>query len=356
MVLAYVSGHGFGHAVRTAVVLRCLRARLPRLPIEVVSNAPRWLFPADAGYHPLLTDIGLVQRDGLEHDEQATLSVLDRFLSALPALADAEAARVRVARPRLVLGDVPALAFEVAARLGVPGVALGNFSWDDVYTPFVPALPGYAPLVAQLRASYARAELLLRLPFHLDMSAFPRRVEIPLVARQPGRSRPEARRAAGIPADATAVLLAFGGFDVASLDLTALQRLPDFLFVRPIEAPRGWRASNVLEVPSHGGLPFPDLLVACDAVVTKPGYGMLADLFACRVPALFAERPRFAEYPILAAALQQHGRALPIARDALERGELQASLERLLALDTPWSDLPLDGGERAAETLAPLLA
>jgi L-arabinokinase len=355
MLVAYVSGHGFGHAVRTAVVLRRLRDLRPDPAIEVVTNAPAWLFPPDTGHRPLRTDVGLVQRDGLEHDEDATLAALTPFLEGLPRLADEEAGRLRHRGVRLVLGDIPALAFDVADRLGVPAVALGNFSWDDVYAPLLGRWPGFAPVVERLRASYARAHLLLRLPFHLEMSAFPRRRELPLVARRPTRDQAEARRLTGIPPGATAVLLAFGGFELASPRADALRELEDFLFLRPVPAPRGRLAANLIELPDHGLLPFPDLLAACDAVITKPGYGMVADLLACRVPALYAERPRFAEYPVLAAAMERHGRALPIAREDLERGLVRPSLERLLALRTPWADLPLDGGERAAEALAELL-
>src|SRR5439155_7632118 len=163
--------------------------------------------------------------------------------------------------------------------------------------------------------------------------------------------RREARGRLGLPDSATAVLLAFGGFDLPGLHLAALAALSEYLFVRPLAEPRGRVPPNLLEVPSHGLLPFPDLLAACDAVVTKPGYGMVADLFAARVPALYAERPRFAEYPVLAAALERDARALPIPRADLEAGRLRPYLERLLALDRPWGDLPLDGAERAAARL-----
>src|SRR5439155_16785177 len=149
-----------------------------------------------------------------------------------------------------------------------------------------------------------------------------------------------------------AVLLAFGGFDLPSLDLAALGALAEYLFVRPVADPRGPVLPNLLEVPNDGLLPFPDLLAACDAVVTKLGYGMVADLLATRVPALYAERPRFAEFPVLAAGLARHARALPIPRADLDAGRLRPYLQRLLALESPRDDVALDGAERAAARLA----
>jgi hypothetical protein len=355
MLAVYVSGHGFGHAVRVAVVLRALLALRPDLRVEVNTTAPAWLFPAEVAYRPLRTDVGLVQRDGLEHDEAATIPLVAALLDALPALADAEAARLHAGGTRLVLGDIPALAFEVAARLGVPGIAMGNFGWDDIYAPYVDTWPAFGPLVERLRASYARTDLLLRLPFHLPMPAFGRREELPVVARCPTLSRAAARAALDVPADATLVLLAFGGFDVPSLALERLAALPGYRFVRPVPRPRGRVLPNLLEVPDHGLIAFLDMLVAADAVVTKPGYGMVADLLATRVPALFAPRPRFAEYPILRDALLTHARALEIPRADLEAAAFGPYLERLLALDHPWSDLSLDGADVAARRLAALL-
>jgi hypothetical protein len=355
MLVVYVSGHGFGHSVRTAVVLRDLQALRPTLPVEVVTDAPRWLFAEGVGYRRMQTDVGLVQRDGLEHDEGATLAAVGPFLAALDELSEAEASRLRGSGTRLVLGDIPALAFQVSARLGVPGVALGNFSWDEIYAPYVAQWPEFAAAIERLRAAYGQAEFLLRLPFHLPMAAFARREDVPLVARAPVRSRREVRRRLGIPPAATAVLLAFGGFDLPSLEVSSLAAQRGYFFVRPVGEPRGLVEPNVLEVAGHGMLPFPDILAACDAVVTKPGYGIVADVFACRVPVLYAERPRFVEYPLLAAALQRYGRAREVPRDDLEAGRLAPYLDRLLALDTRWADIPLNGGPAVAERLAELL-
>src|SRR5581483_11379125 len=70
----YVSAHGFGHAVRSGLVLAELRRRAPRLPIHVRAAAPAWLFPADVGYERVCTDLGIVQQDSVTEDLDATLA------------------------------------------------------------------------------------------------------------------------------------------------------------------------------------------------------------------------------------------------------------------------------------------
>ena len=125
-------------------------------------------------------------------------------------LIDAEVAAVAAHRPALVFADIPALAFEVADALGCPAsrwrISPGTGSTRITRE----VLPGFAPLVAALRAAYGRATLLLRLPLHGDLSAFPRIRDVPLVARR-AIGRAVRTRRLGLPRDQRLVLLSFGG-------------------------------------------------------------------------------------------------------------------------------------------------
>jgi len=123
-------------------VIRTLLDRLPDARSVVLTSVPEPVFHdylGPAGCLPRLTlvpyrpDVGLVQRDGLASDHPATLHAL------AAAWGDPERAEVALAealsahRPAVVIGDVPPVAFGVAARLGVPSVAVGNFDWAWIY-------------------------------------------------------------------------------------------------------------------------------------------------------------------------------------------------------------------------------
>ena len=86
-------------------------------------------------------------------------------------------------------------------------------------------------------------------------------------------------------------------------------------------------------------------------VVTKPGYGIVADLIANRVPALYVSRGGFLEEPVLVEALETEARAVPLDRAALDALDLGPALARLQALDRPWTDRRLDGAEVAARRI-----
>ena len=64
VLVAYVSGHGFGHATRTCEVLRAVRRRAPSLPLAVVGEAPDWLFQGLGAlpFRRVSCDVGVAQR------------------------------------------------------------------------------------------------------------------------------------------------------------------------------------------------------------------------------------------------------------------------------------------------------
>jgi len=160
MLAVYVSGHGYGHSTRTAEVLGAVRARDARLPIAVSTSAPGFLFEGTVA-PPLSVrrvecDVGLIQKDALVIDEDGTAEAWRSFRAGWGALVARESAWLREAGARLVLGDIPPLAFAAAAEAGVPSVALGNFSWDWIYGHLAGRVPALAEAAAHAAEAYAR--------------------------------------------------------------------------------------------------------------------------------------------------------------------------------------------------------
>ena len=116
-------------------------------------------------------------------------------------------------------------------------------------------------------------------------------------------------------------------------------------------------ATGICRVPANVRVLNPpaaeyvSLLAACDAVVTKPGYGIVADCLANRVAVLFTDRGPFREYDVLADALLRLGRARYIPRDDVLAGELGPHLDALLELRTPWTEQPINGADVVADTV-----
>lgn len=365
MIVAYVSGHGFGHATRTAEVLRALRDIEPELPIVVSTTAPAFLFEGVVA-GPLRIrrvdcDVGLAQADALRIDLQATVRAWREHERRFAALLAGEVAFLRSARATLVLGDVPPLACAAAAEAGVPSAALANFSWDWVYRHYSAAEPELGEAAERCARAYGTCGLLLRLPFAGDLSAFPRVEDVPLVARRPRVSRVDARRRLGLPAGRL-VLLSFGGVGLPGFDRGVLASLRAFHF---FEVGTGGAAEEASPAPdnltrvSHealaaAGLGYEDAVGAADVVVSKPGYGIVSDAIGAGTALVYTERGDFPEYPILVEGLSGWLPSAHVGNPELARGELRAALEEALASPWPQPAPDLSGAERAARRLLEL--
>ena len=143
----YVSGHGFGHAVRCAELCRALLGPAPELHIQARTAAPAWIFPPGVEVVSRRLDVGVVQPDSLHVDPAATLARYAAHVRDEDALIAAEAAEIESLGARLVVADIPSAAFAVAERAGLPGLGVANFSWDWIYAPYVADAPSYAPLL-----------------------------------------------------------------------------------------------------------------------------------------------------------------------------------------------------------------
>ena len=359
MLAAYVSGHGFGHTVRTGVVLRAFRALRPDVEVALVGAAPEDVVRRSAGA-PLLhrrvrLDVGLVQHDALRIDEAGTAAAVAEFRRGYRALVDAEARWMREAGVRLVLGDVPPAAFDAAAEAGVPAVGLTNFSWDWIYAHLGGRQPALADAASDAARAYGQAQLLLELPFAGDLGAFPVREPIPLVARRPFVPGDEARRRLGLDPKAVVVLLSFGGIGLPGFRLEVLAGLGDCVVLATEgegEAPPHVRRLDVAAL-ARDGLDYVDLVGASDVVVTKPGYGIVSDVAAAGARMVYTERGDFPEYPVLLREMTRYLPAVHVSNADLVAGRLREPIDRVLALPRP-SPPPMDGAEVAAARLAAL--
>ena len=340
MIVAYVSGHGFGHATRTAEVLRRVREMAPEWPITIVSSAPEILFrkAISGGFiHRFVEcDAGLVQKDALTIDEAQSAERCKAFDDGFAELVDHEWRWLRHSGAKVVLGDIPPLAFQVAHEAGIPAIGLANFSWDWIYRHFARRQPALREAAKRATASYQRATLLLRLPFAGELSAFPQMQDIPLVARKPRVARADARRVLGLHSQ-TAVLLSFGGLGLAGFDPRVLAPLPAFRFLmtgEPVAAPPNvdWLTTEALDA---AGLGYQDVVGAADVVVTKPGYGIVSDAIGARTPLIYTERGDFPEYPILVREMPQYLPCVHISNDELRAGHLANALRDVLGLEMP---------------------
>jgi Predicted glycosyl transferase len=353
-IVYYITGHGFGHAVRSNLVIQALSAD-SEVRIHVRTTAPEWLF-----YHPSLSvsyesraiDVGIIQPNSLHMDLAATVQACSELHNRLPVLIEQEIEFLKRQNVQLIIGDIPPACFEIASRANLPSVAITNFTWDVIYRAYAGEHPELTPLIAEMAGFYEKATLALTLPYPCDMSGFPRREAIPWIARVSSLDRAQARAAFGLPQTGSIVLLSFGGLGIEGFPWHRLNQYADFFFVTtgPVA-----RSRDNLLVLDDAQLHYEDLLRAVDVIVTKPGYGIVADLLAHRLPVLYTERGEFAEYPFLVRALNDLATAEFIPQDDLLAGDIGPYLIRLLGRSPNWPVVPLNGASAAARAVITLL-
>jgi L-arabinokinase len=345
MIALCLSGHGYGHMTRACQVLAEVRRRAPGVALVVVGSVPEQLvrraIPGELRFRRAACDVGLVQRDALHIDEEATAAACAAFEATWDGRADAEAAFLREAGVRLVLADIPPLAFEAAHRAGIPSVGLGNFSWDWIYRHLSARQPALTASAGRAAAAYAHAALLLELPFAGDLSAFTYRESIGLVARRPGVPREEARRRLGLDGR-PAVLLSFGG---AGMPVLEMPSITGFRWLLPADV--DGRLGEL-------GLTYPDVVRAVDVVVSKPGYGIVTDAIAAGTRLVYTERGDFPEYPILVREMAPLLACEHVSNADLLAGRIEGAVRRVLARPVPPAP-DLDGASRAAARILELL-
>jgi len=363
-IVCYVSGHGYGHATRLMAVVSALLRRRDDLAVVVRSPLDAAFFTQVLGDRVRVgaarLDVGVVQADSLRVEPEATLRACAALCESRSDLIGREVAALAAVAPALVLADIPAMALAVARRLGVPGVALGNFSWDWIYADYAADHPDLAWVVDELRRDYGSADLLLRLPMAGDMSVFPVVRPLPLVARPARLPAAVVRERLGLPARDRLALLSFGGL---GLTLDVLPRPPAGL---TFLASENTLASDTTLPPGYVRMlnadlrarrvGYEDLVAASDVVLTKPGYGTVSECIANRTRMIYTSRGRFVEYPILVEAIERHLTNAFLGNEELRRGAWDAALEDVLSRPPRELEIRIDGADVAADILSDLLA
>jgi L-arabinokinase len=365
-IVFYISGHGFGHATRSIEVINHILAKRPETRVGVRTSAPRWLFDltvkGKVTYSTLECDTGVVQSDALTLDEADSIRRASAFHSDLVSRAASETRVLRELGAGLIVGDIPPLAFAVGASAGIATVAMGNFTWDWVYADY-PRVRLAPSLLPAIRGAYAKASMTLRLPMSGGFENFNNIKDVPFVARHAGKTREEVIKALKIPGDKPLILSSFGGYGLPSLETDARAKFKKYTVISTNSAPMG-RSKKEPTVERKGslvninveamydiGVRYEDLIGAAEAVVTKPGYGIVSDAFANDTAILYTSRGHFPEYEILVEEMPKYQRAAFIGHEDLIAGKWETHLDKLLHQPKPKKKPETNGADVCADIL-----
>jgi UDP:flavonoid glycosyltransferase YjiC (YdhE family) len=191
--------------------------------------------------------------------------------------------------------------------------------------------------------------------------------DIPFIARHATKSREEVVKALKLPADKPIVLVSFGGYGLSGLDTDQLAKFKKYTVVNTNTQPLGRTRKEAATTERKGsyisineeamydtGVRYEDLVGAAEAVVTKPGYGIVSECIANETAMLYTFRGHFVEQDVLVQGMSQVLRCRAIEPSELRAGRWQAALDALLQQETPGQKMAIDGASVVADSIVTL--
>jgi len=367
-VVFFVSGHGFGHASREVEVMNALGARLGgdlRLIIRSAVGPSLLARTLKVSYElrPGLCDTGIIQTNSVTHDDHATIAAAQDFYGSFDARVATEADALAGDNVSAIVADASPLGLAVAARLGVPSVFIGNFTWDWIYDGHAGFAAAAPEVIATIRRAHALATLTLKLPLSpsFDGTGLTHVQPLPLIARRSTHTRADTRAHFRLPQSRKLALLSFGGYGLHELDLAGVDCAAEWDLVATDRSMSDSRLSTLpyVHVLSETALSsqeyrYEDLVAAADAVITKPGFGIIGECATAGTPMVYTSRGDFREYDILVAEMPRVLRCAFISQADLFGGRWLIALNSALSQPAPNVRLEPNGADVAAAHIARL--
>jgi len=274
-------------------------------------------------------------------DHAATAEAVRRAIGRRDEVVASEVDFLRREKIQLILADIPFLAGDIAAAARVPIIAITNFTWDWIYEPYFDDNPD---LLREIEKSYSKIPTILKIPFGGRTDWFREVIDIPLIASV--NTWMELR---GPPINRVLISLR-GGIAEDSL-IKAANSSPDYLFTSLTPVPSG-SPENLAHFAPSRRFPFSALLTASSLVLSKLGYGIVADCLAARKRILWPRRKGFREDEVTLAEASPYLPMLEIPQADLLAGNWKPYLDELLKRPMPRENLPTNGAEVAARIIS----
>jgi len=348
----YITGHGFGHARRSVEVVRQLIALRPDLTIYFRTTANPAILEELGGSNIHLDrvelDPGAIEKDLFTIDHAATIEAVREAIARRDELVAAEVPFLRRQNIQFILCDIPFLAGDIAAAAGIPIIGITNFTWDWIYEPY---FTSRGDLLEEIQNSYRKIPTLLKIRFGGRTDWFKEVINIPVIASTPKRTSEEIVNILHLDRGRPRVLISLRGGISAQTLITAANSSPDYLFFSTVPVPPN-SPQNLCCFPLTQSLTFSDLLSASSVVLSKLGYGIVADCLAARVPILWPRRSGFREDEVTLAEASPHLAMREIPHADLFAGNWKPHLDQLLRMPMPRQGLPTNGASVAAQIIS----
>jgi len=333
----YTSDYGYGHAARDIAVIRGLVGSSSEsastisnnIKIYVKTDFPYNFMSNSLNYENIRVerkrnDYGPLYSDGTNSvDMKKTEIVLSNWIDSWDNYIKEEKKFCKDKEIDIILSDIAPQPFIVANKLGIPSIAISNFTWYFIYKNIF----GQTELTENLREAYQYADLALVLPFNENMEVFKEKIEVSLVSREISENKDVFRKRYGVNGGDLLVYLGTGRS--FSFPDVCIEKEVKFILSSNSDLTLSSRNnSNILRIPENE-TESQNYLAMCDLVVSKTGYSTASEAIKGEVPMFMFPRDGYYEDSIVADTVENLGIGKKITFDDFVKGEWTGELDNL---------------------------
>lgn len=302
----YISDYGFGHAARSIAIIRkllddpqvtiiiCHSFALPFIKESLNSNR--------VTYRNIQTDVGyFLEKDSIFPDKLRLLKEYSSFVRDWDLRVEEEQRFLKFRGVDLVLSDISPLPFKAAANLDIPSIGVSNFTWYTAYHNLIDkkSLSTYKEAYQKMTYFFSLAGS--QENWNLGISHygfFSREVSVQEVHRIRQLVNPDMGK--------KVIFVGLGmKIDISTLDQLPIWNSPDCVFLASSNV--NVNRENVFSIPADY-LESQNYIAASDLVITKAGWGMVAEAVCANVPLLILDRQSMKEDQNTIQYLKERGR------------------------------------------------
>jgi len=277
--------------------------------LTICSDIPKQFFKEELtrphDVRPGGFDVGCLQKDGVTVLIEETLKAYSDIAVNNKLLLDDEVRWCVDNGVDCIVSDITPFAFDVADKVGIPSVAVSNFTWHDIYSPYVDKYPEYAPMLAEMAGQYSKATLAVALyPSFQMMTTFDNKWTVPFVGRKGRNRRKDINTAFGINKNKRLGLIYTGNFGLDGVNWRKLDDIDGWEFVGVYPLPGNPKNYHTVRKDQFR---YEDLSASADAIIAKMGYGVFSESILNGIPLIYLPRDDFAEFPVLDAEAKRLG-------------------------------------------------
>jgi uncharacterized protein (TIGR00661 family) len=325
----YISDYGYGHASRSIAIIRRILNSFENSKIFIKTGYPFEFVNRSLPCNNVETirtenDVGVVfKKHDVVVDKKKTEKSVSEWLNRWEDYVKREKKFCDTNKIDLILSDITPQSFIVSDELGIPGIAISNFTWYYIFSN----LFGENEKSRRIKEAYMLADATLVLPFNEEMEYMKKKGGISLVSREVTQNRSDLRKMHGVSDDDFLVFIGVG----RSFDKNFLNNMKNVthanlrILVSPhIELP----FRNIIKIPPNV-TETQNYIAACDMVVSKAGYGVVSEAVRGKVPLIVFKREGFKEDELMQNEIERNGIGRVISKETFLNGEWIDELENL---------------------------